>query len=272
MALATVTVTGTPDNPIFNFDIPQGEKGEPGGFVAGTDLSTIHLNTILVAGIYRQGNGVNCTTALGYPTSNNATGTLTVLTPLPNNVVQEWQYALGSQGRRVFWRRYTTDSGANWSSWASYNSSRTDNTAGRAIYTWDESVGREQLIYGDTGIRRVETDFKNGWVANIASLRRNNNTVSLGIYNANPAAQTSATAYTLPLGFRPGSYGGNLGFPIRSASLAGDWMQVTTAGDVNLSTTNGIVGSGYIVHFTFTTADAWPTVLPGTASGSIPNL
>lgn len=271
MALATVTVTGTPDNPIFNFDIPQGEKGEPGGLVAGTDLSTIHLNTILVAGIYRQGNGANCTTALGYPTSNNATGTLTVLTPLPNNVVQEWQYALGSQGRRVFWRRYTTDSGANWSSWASYNSSRTDNTAGRAIYAWDESVGREQIIYGDTGVRRVETDFKNGWTANIASLRRVNSMVTLGVYNVVPTGRTDPIAYTLPAGFRPAGYGGNLSFPLRMGATNVEWATVTTSGDITPPTT-ATSASGTINLLTFTTADAWPTVLPGTASGSIPNL
>lgn len=271
MALASVTVTGTPEAPILNFDIPQGEKGDPGGITLGMDLGTIHLNTILVAGTYRQTGGVNVTTALGYPVTTNATCVMQVWGVSSTNVVQQLEFTISTYARRVFWQRVSSDGGNTWSVWATYASTRVDQTAGRAIYQWDDLNNREQLTYGDTGVRRVEADFKNGWTAAIASLRRVNNLVTLGVYSVAPAGRTDVAAYTLPSGFRPAGFGGNMSFPTRMGTTTLEWATITTAGDVQ-PPTSAISASGSINLFTFTTADAWPATLPGTASGTIPNL
>jgi hypothetical protein len=272
VANASVTITGTPEAPIFNFDIPQGEQGPPGGIVLGADLSTIHLNTILTAGTYRQTQGANVSTTLGYPVTTNATCVMQVWGVSATNVVQRMEFTIGTYARRVFWERVSSDGGTTWSTWAVYASARVDQTAGRAIYQWDDANNREQLIYGDTGVRDVKLDIKNGWTVSLMSLRRVGSMVTFGFYSMNPAAKTDPVAYSMPSGFRPASYGGNLGFQVKTAfSPFTDNVSISGAGDVT-PPAGGISGSGIISLVTFSTSDAWPTTLPGTASGTIPNI
>lgn len=249
----------------------QGVKGDPGGIVLGTSLGANNLNTITASGLYRQDNSANATLANNYPVV--APGVLTVYERVnATSLVQNYQTITGtlSYEARVLYTRVLQ--GGVWSPWRAYASSRVDQTAGRVIYQWDDVNSREQIIYGDTGIRRVEADFKNGWTAAIASLRRVGSTVTFGTYTINPTARTTDIAYTLPSGFRPASYGGNIAFPVRySGAVNTEWQQVTGVGDL-YPPTGAISSNGFICVSTWTTADSWPTTLPGVASGSIPNL
>jgi hypothetical protein len=246
---------------------PQGPKGDPGGFTTGTSLGTADLNTITADGIYRQATTANATLAANYPLANTI-GVLYVNQASGALYVQQTFYPMASTPARSFYTRVMSN--GVWQPWRAYGSQRVDQAAGRAMYTWDDVNQREQLFYGDTGVRRIETLFINGWTAAIASLRRTNSIVQLGLYNVSPSAQTAPTAYTLPSGFRPAGFGGNICFPTREGS---NWsvLVVNGAGDVQPSTV-ALNSIGAIHLLTWSTADAWPTTLPGSASGSIPNL
>lgn len=253
----------------FEFYIPQGPKGDPGGFVSATTLSSAHLDDIKTPGHYRQDNGNLATALLGYP--NNSAGLLEVLQAVTvPDLIQRFTPVAGSangSGRAFYIRRYF---GSVWGPWYAHTTSRVDQTAGRTIYQWDELNGRDQLVYGDTGARRVETEFKNGWSAAIASLRRVGNVVSFGVYTISPTARTTDVAYTIPSGFKPGSYGGNIAFPLRLGGGT-DWCQVSGNGDI-YPPTSAISANGFICLSTWITGDAWPSTLPGIASGGISSM
>lgn len=264
-----VWVTKGLDELDFEFYIPQGPKGDPGGFVAATSLSTTNLNDIVVPGLYRQSLSTNATTLLNYPSASS--GLLEVFEGQnATDLIQRWTPWGGTPavGRIMYIRR--RDAVGNWSTWITYASSRVDQTAGRAIYEWDSLNNRDQLVWGDTGARRVEADFKNGWTAAIANLRRVGNVVSFGVYTVNPTARTTDIAYSVPAGFKPGPYGGNIAFPVRLGGGT-DWTQIAGNGDM-YAPTSQISANGYICVTSWITGDAWPTTLPGVASGSIPNI
>jgi hypothetical protein len=246
-------------------------KGDPGGIASAGDLGNNNLDTFIVPGVYRQTNGGYTTLANNYPIAGGI-GVLTVLSSQSDNsrFEQTWDpISTNAEGQgRVFFRR--VNYAGTWYPWKAFNSTRVDQTAGRVIYQWDNANNREQIIYGDTGMRRIETDFKNGWTAAIGVIRRHGNNVTFGVYTVNPAARTLDIAYTIPSGFKPASYGGNIAFPIRySGATNTDYVQITGAGDV-YPPTGAISGNGYICVFNWITNDTWPTTLPGVASGSNP--
>lgn len=137
---------------------------------------------------------------------------------------------------------------------------RVSNAAGRAFYAWDATANRDQLIYGDTGLRQVTLP-----VAGLGFLRRVGQEVSF--YFRDAVTPTGAEAiFTLPPGFTP-DYSPQYGFVGRTGGRA---LATFTIG-------SGVVTQG-TAHTTtlyaqmkFTTSDPWPTSLPGTAVGVIPN-
>jgi hypothetical protein len=264
---AQVWITKGLDDLDFEFYFPQGPKGDPGGFVAATSIGATLLDDLKTPGHYRQDNGNNATILNGYPVAA-AAGFLEVLQAVtPGDLLQRYTPVAGAatgSGRAIYIRRYFA---GIWGAWYAHTSSRIDQTAGRVLYQWDDLNGRDQLIWGDTGTRRVETDFKNGWTAAIASIRRVGSVVSFGVYTMNPAAKTADIAYSIPAGFRPGPYGGNIAFPVKFNSTT-DWCQITGAGDV-LPPLTASSAVGFVCMHTWITGDAWPTTLPGTASGGI---
>lgn len=267
---AEVRITGTAPNQQLDFYIPRGAKGDPGGFTAGTDLGTTDLNQITTAGLYKQANSANATLTANYPV-NALTGSLEVLEQSPGangGFLQRYTIIWGSASGRLVYQRTKTN--GSWQPWRAFTDSRVDQTAGRAIYKWDDLNQREQLIYGDTGVRRIEAGFINGWTAAIGILRRVGNVVSFGLYSVNPAAQTNGVAYPIPSGFRPGSYGGTIG---NAVQMGGGFtiLQVNAIGEVYPNTT-ATSCTGVVNLMTWTTQDAWPPILPGTAAGSIPNV
>lgn len=247
----------------------------------GTVLTTENLNTILTVGTYRQSqtSGVNATLENNYPYVG-AYGTLHVMnTSIGGDIWQEFHpqtYNTTADGR-VFYRR--AYSNGNWSPWRTYASSRWDQTAGRAMYHWDTLNTREQLIYGDTGWRQV---LSPGDIANMpnmqAYIRRVGHTVHFHAYEttAGGTASGATSLYVTPTGFRfvlgasPGMIAGSVidsgALPISGASI-----YLASAGTYTV-TLRAVSGVRHYATISWTTTDSWPTTLPGTAYGSIPNL
>lgn len=249
----------------FEFFIPRGPKGDPGGIVLGTQMGNgADLNTFTTDGYYRFNGQAGL---LNMPSTAPVYGLLHVanVEAVGSRVIQTIYPATVATAGRIIYQR--TNAGGTWQPWRTIGSQRVDQSAGRAIYAWDDVNGREQLVWGDTGVRRIESLFTNGWTASIAALRREGAVVTLGLYSVNPAAQTAAAAVNIPAGFRPGPYGGNIGIPAQTNSAV-SWIMLSAAGDL-MPPTTGVSAQGFIHILTWITGDTWPTSLPGTASGSV---
>jgi len=164
--------------------------------------------------------------------------------------------------------------GGNWQPWRAFTAQRVDQTAGRAIYTWDDVNGREQLIYGDTGWREIASDLLNGVTASYVRIRRLGSLVSLVFQNVVPPGTSSVDFISIPTGFRPTNHPAAY-YPTRPAlSLTYQNLLLKPGSpDVVALTLNGYASGhgGFSFGLSWTTADAWPTSLPGSANGSIPN-
>lgn len=123
--------------------------------------------------------------------------------------------------------------------------------AGRTITAWDYLNNREQLIYGDTGWRKVAENIH---------VRRDGNTVWLHIYGAiGISGETKdLDAAMLPSGFRPRFHTQDTyeqGSTIKRLSNL-------TSGQVRLY---GHAGGGWTTAAdSWTTIEPWPATLPGT--------
>lgn len=262
----------------FDFYIPRGNKGDPGGFVQGTDLSvSTNLNDIKTPGLYRNWTASAATPLNNYPVSN-ASSVLEVLTAAsPTDVIQRLTPVAGGatgSGLAMYVRRFF---GGTWTTWRAYTSARVDQTAGRAIYQWDDVNAREQLVYGDTGWRNVAADLSPSDFAGTVFVRRQGGLVTVHI-NVTPADVTreNATIYTLPSGFRPDNPPSSLFYAIgrQGNSLKLTQMTVNSSGALaaRTATNNWVPADGaFQVQATFPTSQTWPTTLPGIASGTIPN-
>ncbi|UVK58680.1 minor tail protein [Arthrobacter phage GantcherGoblin] len=251
-----------------------GAKGDPGGFVAGTALNTADLNSITTPGLYKQDNSANSTLVANYPKAS-VSGSLLVYDRVgagaSASVFQQFTPAISSTaGSPFFYIRYSMTNHTQWSPWRMFNSSRFDQTAGRVLYQWDEANAREQLVYGDTGWRDVTASLMNGWTGTSLWLRRIGYVVYIRAYNMVGTSATLNKFYTLPVGFQRSPSGTEYltssdGFTPLSIENAGNVLAF-------VNTSNRFAGA--FGNFTpFTTIDAWPTSLPGTAAvgGTIPN-
>jgi hypothetical protein len=180
------------------------------------------------------------------------------------------------------------------------------------IYQWDDLNNREQLIYGDTGWRGIALDSTYGvvaagdnwWLPNGAPLvsssvtiRRVGNRVYIGSNGPlQPKADYSSTTRNIciiPNGFRSsgqneniitryGNNGGDSAQRLVVLSVPADYanpayLQAVPLIDVNWNNyaTGGTwpkLYGGIWVSGSWITNESWPTSLPGTAIGSIPNL
>lgn len=248
-----------------------GPKGDPGGFTSGTLLGAADLNTIKASGIYRQPEGIYATFDRNYPRLRE--GVLTVLEVSgAGYVVQEFT-PFNDASRAVYRREFVNP---NWSPWRVYSSQRVDQTAGRAIYQWDDVNNREQLIWGDTGWRNLNTTVDANFVPEGVGvqIRRNGNRVTCdvrGRLTAVPADGISQLICALPVGFRGANYNmypaGVRGVSVLSLGGPGD--------NINLymySTLTFVTATTHITQASWVTDETWPTTLPGTAVGTIPNV
>ena len=261
------TVTTTTPNPVIGPIGPIGPKGDPGGFTTGTSLGTTDLNTNRTPGLYTQTGSVNATTASNYP-KTGLTGVLEVIARDANVVVQRYSPIDGTWGVAPYYIRVSL-SGSQWSGWRVFNPTRVDQTAGRAIYQWDDLNNREQIIYGDTGWRELSASLLNGWTASSLMVRRYGNLVTMKIFNLDSSAATNDTFFLPPSGWTRAHGAGVLLFPKTSSSVA--YLTLASTG-CTFTGRSGVYGTGGYTEVSWTTDGAWPNILPGTASGNITNL
>ena len=229
------------------------------------DLGTSDLNTITALGSYRQYSNANATTARNYPVSDSR-GILEVAHLVNgSNLMQRYTPLTNTDALRGVYTRLMLN--GTFGPWRFIASQRVDQTAGRAIYTWDNLNGREQLVYGDTGSRALAAQNVSSLGA--MRLRRRGSLVELVVVAAvtSVAGNVNLLVEALPSGFRPGN--SRIVAAIRNglpsqAGLANDGSNFTVYG--------AAVGDTWSTTITFLTPDAWPTILPGTAVGTIPNL
>lgn len=139
--------------------------------------------------------------------------------------------------------------------------------AGRVITAWDYLNNREQLIYGDTGIREVTALSKA--TSGKVKLSRQGNMVWLyledvkveTIPDGNTAVMNLFDAYGLPSGFRPGA---TYWFPAAANHSGTDRRQFAVASSgwvpIYYRAANTDI---YRACFVFPTPEPWPAVLPG---------
>jgi len=150
--------------------------------------------------------------------------------------------------------------------------------AGRAYWVTDTAVivvsdgTRWRTAYGDTGQRDVKALMTDPSILQatptpIGRLRRYGNTVEMYVDAKWVAAPTSPlTLLTLPVGFRAAAgYYGLLTAYGKTASVILD-----AGGTGNVNFYGAAANTQDRLRGTWFTADAWPTVLPGTAVG-VPN-
>lgn len=133
-----------------------------------------------------------------------------------------------------------------------------DESVGRRCFAWNPVQAGWQMVYGDTGWRDVSSLLVNSWTGAVY-LRRLGFTTQLRVENL--VSGSATTIATLPAGFRPD----------RAEYLSG-WhtvdahrLDLATSGVLSSPQENNLYGT-----FQFATTTAWPTTLPGVASGSIP--
>ncbi|WP_144659055.1 pyocin knob domain-containing protein [Paenarthrobacter nicotinovorans] len=247
----------------------QGVKGDPGGIVnpvqlaAGTDW-----NTVIVSGMYfATGSDM-----AGMPNSapSMAIGVNLMVQARTSSVVTQIAWTVSNaQGQIQFQRSLVS---GTWGPWRVFRNTVIDQTAGRAIYMWDELNNRSQLIYGDTGVRNISDYLDTSkWSAGIIKLRRFGSEVELrGLALDNVAGVVGTVGTlnaTLPYGFRNAHTVTGVG------SVGSSLARVVIGFGATNATIIGVTDS-VICDFTvkWQTTDAWPTSLPGAADGGIPNL
>ena len=293
ISIGSVTTVSNPEDDIWMSDVirnsklvsstlrevfptsMQGAKGDPGSGFTPTTLLAQNLNDVLTPGMYKAEVGAVRTVANNYP-AEGFSGTLEVQTRVTStpSVIQKYipVYGVAAREGNIFYQR-VLQAGV-WSPWRTYAAQRVDDTAGRAIYTWDDLAGREQLIYGDTGTRDMSSLLANGWTLGtdgLVTLSRNGSMVTFRARNlVGTAATTNVVIPSLSTGFKPITNG--LRVPIITFTGT-DWLTVRSyEADISLTRGNTYGNQYYGVEASWMTQNPWPTKLPGTAVGSIPNL
>jgi hypothetical protein len=256
----------------------QGVKGDAGGIVMGPVLDATNANTVTTPGVYRLYGAGNITTALNWPQNGTMETAVVFVTLTASDWITQEVLPIGAQqASRVTYRRSMRQ--GIWSGWYATATSRVDQTAGRVIYQWDDTNNREQIIYGDTGWRDVTTSITAPFTCNGLRLRRNLNRVTIqwDSLTSGPSAAPTGSAFTAPAGFtvsnRDPSYYGRAVLQQAANSVGNIWSYGWNSASLIPqqcigSWFNGVYFNG---GFTYLTDDPWPTTLPGTALGTIPN-
>jgi hypothetical protein len=254
---------------------PIGPKGDPGGFTRGTDLPAgTDLDTILVDGIYRQNTTANATTALHYPVA--LAGILTVMTRTPTDssyMIQTYEVVTSptTTGASVTYKRIRANS--VWYPWKAFTAARVDQTAGRAIYQWDDLNSRDQLVYGDTGWRDMWAEVLaiDPGATKIAGfygarIRRTLHNIYLDV--------GFTTSLITPTDWRPALMPTASWRPDTPANWQIPAAITGSSGIIHFSPANYVrnwTAGNVILQMTLPCSATWPTSLPGTAVNTIPN-
>lgn len=135
-------------------------------------------------------------------------------------------------------------------------------TAGRTVTVWDYLNNREQIIYGDTGWRKVDAALPAGVTASNVWLRRQGNEVTINVQNLRADTVGTVTVYNAPVGYRPDAPSVRSGVYASSSGTAR--IISPFAGNVRVLSMGA--GESLDGSVTFTTPDPWPTSLPGVAA------
>lgn len=152
---------------------------------------------------------------------------------------------------------------------------RTSEAAGRALYLWDSINNREQLVFGDTGWRNINSSVLAGFTGSL-SIRRQNGIVTVNVQvTPATAAGENAVFANIPAAFRPDNPPA-LQFYAQgrmSNSLKACQLTIRSSGDLSARTitSDWVTGDGgYLLQASWSVNAAWPTTLPGVSLG-IPN-
>lgn len=265
---AEVRTTQVDGQLMFDFYIPQGSKGDPGGIVNPSALGAGYdWNSLIVSGLYYAAGA----DMAGMPNSppSMAVGVNIMVQARNAAVVTQIAWTTSNANNQIQFMRSLVS--GTWGPWKVFRNTSIDNTAGKVITMWDETANRSQILYGDTGIRNLATILENGWTASNAKLRRFGDRVTLTVYNLSGTSSTTTTFYTLPVGFRPG---GNTYLPVYTTAPGSTSVVIAQAADGALKLPTGVtlIGGAAYTEVSWTTTDTWPAALPGSAIGSIPNL
>ena len=151
----------------------------------------------------------------------------------------------------------------------------TDESCGRRLFQWDGNNARWQMTYGDTGLRDLTASITGSVQTSNPNLelkvRRVNSRVEWKLSETAPGSGSGTLSLlTADAGFRPAGVtaereamsSDNTGKPISDSAC-----EVNTTGEVYLY---GVIATRLNATVAYETTNAWPTTLPGTASGSIP--
>jgi hypothetical protein len=245
-----------------------GAKGDPGGFTAGTSLSTNDLNTITADGIYKQATSANATLAANYPIAG-VVG-LMFVNQISATFIQQIFYPGSTSSSRAHYVRVM--SSGVWQPWRAFGSQRVDQTAGRAIYKWDDVNQREQLVYGDTGSRDIST-LKSAAISTTQIwIRRVGTMVTLHIHSLTFSAAGTGAVAILPASALAGFIPVHVSRGVLTTAVAGETRIVEVAIDGTVNVYGPTATAGYSGMITYDTSSAWPTTLPGAAVGTVPNI
>lgn len=271
---ASVSIGGTPENPIFNFVLPTGAKGEAGGWNAGVNLGTLDLDTVTTPGLYYQAStALAMSTANHYPPMNDmagsARGVLEVESWSGGAAVIQRFTRIGSGGNatggiqrpRVTYVRYRE---GVWSEWSVLANARVDNTAGRVVYLWDEQANREQMVYGDTGWRNLP--LINGFNRTLQVRREGGIVTLLGNVRRPPGGSINGEFAVIPPDLvGTGSW---IYHPVRSnanPSVGALYRKNDLLSFTDLSETNVVDVTEVRFEIQWSTTKPWPATLPGTS-------
>lgn len=203
---------------------------------------------------------------------NSGTGTITIGRTGAETIAGATSQALAGYG----FLEVVSD-GTNWLvSRGQYASE----TIGRRIFTWNHAYstgGGWQMTYGDTGLRSLALT-PNALASSLTvELRRVNSMCHIDVSWVNaaltlPQAEANLSETALPSGFTPTKVQRGIAWSNYIANACGVIFlsTLTLKASVAAGGVNPAGGSTVQRSWAYSTTDAWPASLPGSASGSIP--
>lgn len=222
-----------------------------GTLPSGTDLNTLdtlgsadEAGAWLLSGSYTYGNQP--------PRTPGATAVLEVVVANAyTGIIQRVTEASGAT-----WARNKVSTGAGaWTTWRRMDP-HVDTTVGARVFIGDV------MVYGDTGNRDVRDLLINGYTGSQARLRRFGHTIELYLYGIEGGAESEFIS--LPDGYRP--VGGDGAAILANNGSADVVVLLYSAVQHTLGKPSDVsqLGTDVLTTVRYTTADPWPSTLPGT--------
>ena len=138
-------------------------------------------------------------------------------------------------------------------------------TAGVSSWIKKSGTGNTgwQVLEGDTGWRSVGSSLLNGWAITSLNVRRINNSVYFKIEGLVSTARTADIFYAVPSGFKQ-SLGSVERHLLHTAATPTVAYRITASTDLLVSSSTTSIPTLY-GSAVYSTIDAWPATLPGTA-------